>query len=125
MFNYRKYDVEIVRRLVEERLSWPARREAADESNLGCNRAYMDLRRASWTEAKDAYDRENELIARLEASDDPEQEYYAIEDITYEDETLYSLDLGMASTVLALSAAGCVPFSSCNAAAFGGHHAEH
>jgi hypothetical protein len=125
MFSYRKYDIEVVRHLAVERLSWPGRGEAADESYLGCNRAYMDLRRAWWTEAKEAFDRENELIARLEASDDPEEEYYAIEELIYEDENLYSLDFGMASTVLALSAAGRIPFSSCNAGAFGGHHAEH
>ncbi len=34
------------------------------------------------------------------------------------------LDLGVASTVYALSAARCIPYSSCNAAAFGGSHVE-
>jgi hypothetical protein len=124
MFVYRKFDVEVVRELIIERLYWPSREEAKDEGDLGGNRAYMDLRRASWGAAKAAFARENELIARLEASPDPGKEYFEIEDITYEDENLHSLDLGMASTVLALSAAGCVPFSSCNAGAFGGRHVE-
>jgi hypothetical protein len=123
MFNYRKHDVEIVRHLVVESLSWPAPGEAADESDLGCNRAYMDLRRATWAGARLAFERENELIDRLERSDDPEQEYSKIEELTYEDDNLYSLDIGMASTVLGLSAAGCIPLSSCNAGAFGGQHA--
>ena len=124
MFSYKKYDVEIARNLVVENLHWPKAGEAADETGLGLNHAYMDLRRASWEAAKTAFGRENELIARLDSSTDPEQEYEVVEDITYEDEDLYSLDLGMASLVLALSAAGCVPYSSCNAGAFGGHHVE-
>jgi hypothetical protein len=37
---------------------------------------------------------------------------------------MYGLALGVASSVIALSAARCVPFSSCNAGAFGGHHHE-
>jgi hypothetical protein len=124
MFSYRKFDVEIDRRLAVERLSWPGRGEADDESSLGLNRSYMDLRGYTWAEAKQAFEAENELIVRLETSADPENEYYAIEDEIYDH--LYCLDLGMASTVLALSAAKCIPFSSCNAGALdGGHHNEH
>lgn len=37
---------------------------------------------------------------------------------------LYGLDIGVASTVIALSAARCVPFSSCNGGTFGGNHHE-
>jgi hypothetical protein len=37
---------------------------------------------------------------------------------------LYGLDLGVASSVVALSAAHCIPFSSCNAGTFGGYHHE-
>jgi hypothetical protein len=38
------------------------------------------------------------------------------------EEALYGLDLGMASVVLALSAAGCIPFASCNGGP--GHHEQ-
>jgi hypothetical protein len=34
------------------------------------------------------------------------------------------LDIGVASTVLCLSAANCTPLTSCNAGAFGGSHQE-
>lgn len=34
------------------------------------------------------------------------------------------MDIGVASSVVALSSAGCVPFSSCNGGAFGGSHDE-
>jgi hypothetical protein len=37
---------------------------------------------------------------------------------------LYGLDIGVASTVVALSAARCVPFTSCNGGAFGAAHYE-
>jgi hypothetical protein len=40
------------------------------------------------------------------------------------DEGLFGLDLGVASSVVALSAARCIPFSSCNGGAFGDHHEE-
>ena len=125
MFSYRKFDVEVVRNLVIEWLRWPKPGEAADESGLGLNRLYMDLRWASWSAAKVTFAKESALIARIEMSEDPEQAYEDIEDLAYEDEDLISLDLGVASLVLALSAAGCIPFSSCNAGIFGGHHAEH
>ena len=68
---------------------------------------------------------EEELITRIEASANPEDEYDMIEDELYEDpEGMYGLDIGVASAVISLSAARCLPFSSCNAGAFGGNHHE-
>ena len=66
MFSYQRYDVEVVRNLVIEWLRWPAPREAADETGLGLNCAYMDLRWASWSAARAAFAREDALIARIE-----------------------------------------------------------
>ena len=123
MFSYRKFPIEIVRQIDVKKLSWPARGEAMDEGTLGGNRAYMDLRGASWADARQTSEDETQLIARLENADDPEAEYEAIEEKIFE--SFYPLDLGLASTILALSAAKCIPFSSCNAGAFGGQHAEH
>jgi hypothetical protein len=69
---------------------------------------------------------ERELIARIEKAEDHEAERERIDDELYEadGDHLFGLDLGVASTVLCLSAARCVPFTSCNAGAFGGHHHE-
>ena len=54
-----------------------------------------------------------------------EAELESIEESLYESpENLYGLDVGVASTVICLSAAKCVPFSSCNGGAFGGRHQE-
>jgi hypothetical protein len=88
----------------------------------------MDLRNIEPDEPGRVYDLEDEIIERLEASDDPEGEYEIVLEELYEDPDpgLYGLDLGVASTVAALSAVGCVPFASCNAGAFGGlHHERH
>jgi hypothetical protein len=45
MFSYPSFDVDIVRKVNSARLRWPAPGEPADESGLGSNRAYADLRR--------------------------------------------------------------------------------
>lgn len=83
------------------------------------------MRRLSWTEAKRVLAEEARLIARVEAAEDPEGEYEAIGEEEYDQDTdLYGLDIGVASTVVALSAARCVPFTSCNGGAFGGAHYE-
>jgi len=126
MFTYRKFDVVPARDLADGIFGWPEPGEALDDGGLGCNREYADLRRLPWSEARRVYELETALIARMEVSEDPEQEWAVIEDELYDepDEHLYGLDLAVASTVVALSAARCIPFSSCNAGAFGGDHHE-
>jgi hypothetical protein len=125
IFTHTIFEVEIERNVITEHLGWPEPGAASTDSGLGLNRCYADLRRLPWSEAKRVYAREEELVARIAASDDPEEEYEIIEDELYEDpEGIYALDIGLASTVVALSAARCVPFSSCNAGAFGGSHHE-
>jgi hypothetical protein len=125
MFTHSNFEVGIVRRLEGAKLRWPEPGEATDDSGLGCNRLYADLRRLSWTEAKRMFALEGELIARIEISKDSDAECEAIEEELSEgDADLLGLDLGVASTVACLSAARCVPFTCCNAGAFGGHHQE-
>jgi len=125
MFTYPKFDVEIVREVDPASLGWPEPGAAQDETGLGCNRSYFDLRRLTWAEARRTADLERQLIQRIESAPDHEAEYEAIEDELFEsDEGLHGLDLGIAGAVIALSAAGCVPFASCNAGSFGGRHHE-
>ena len=124
-FAYPKFGVEIERCIIPPQLSWPEPGAAMDDTSLGCNRSYLDLRRLTWLEARRVYSIEGEHIARIEASPIPEQEYDHIEDELYDDpEGIYGLDIGIASTVVALSAARCIPFSSCNGGTFGGSHHE-
>ena len=124
-FTYLNFDVEIVREVDVTALRWPASGEAGDDSGLGSNRQYVDLRGLSWTDAKRVFDLEGVLIARIENAEDADAEYEAIGEESYEsDDDLLGLDIGVASTVASLSAARCVPCSSCNGGAFGGHHRE-
>jgi hypothetical protein len=124
----KSFDVEICRKVELEKLGWPAPGAAGAEgmdSGFGGNRAYSDLRSFGWRDARRVLDKEQALIARISASDDPEGEYDEIADELYEDdEGLYGLDLGVAAAVVALSAARCIPFSSCNGGAFGEGHLE-
>jgi len=123
-----EFDVEITFSLSRIKLHWPEYGEAGangEDRGFGGNRNYCDLRSMSWSEARRVYDYERELVDRIEQADDPDEEYVRIEDELYDDPCgLYGLDLGTASSVIALSAARCVPFTSCNAGTFGGKHHE-
>lgn len=120
------FDIEIVRNVSTSLMSWPEPGAAGVENNLGGNRSYTDLRRLPWREARRVFELESQLIDRLAKSADPDNELYEIENELWDeiDGDLYGLDIGVASSVVALSAARCIPFSSCNAGALGGHHAE-
>lgn len=125
MFSSQKFEVNVTRSLSSEGLRWPGRGEASNERNLGCNRAYIDLRGLTWEDAERVFELESTFIERIEAAPDPEQEYAQIEEELYEDdEGLFGLDIGVASTTVALCAAQCVTCSSCNAGAYGGNHHE-
>ena len=123
-FTYRQFEVKIQRRIRTEILSWPQPCEAMNEACLGGNRSYIDLRHLPWREARRVYELEGKYIERLVNSLDIEREYELIEEEMCIGPGIYGLDLGVASTVIALSCAKGIPCSSCNAGVFGGHHAE-
>ena len=126
-FTHRHFDVHIKRHIDLERLSWPKPGEAMDEGDLGCNRCYEDLRCLPWCEARRVYAFEDKCIERILNSTHAEKEYESIiAELADDLDTigLFGLDIGVASAVLALSSARCIPFTSCNAGAFGGNHAE-
>jgi hypothetical protein len=125
MFIGRKFEVAITRSLSNQGLRWPERGEASNERNLGCNRAYVDLRGLTWNDAQRLFELETSLIERIEAATDPDEEREQVEEELYEDdEGLFGLDIGVASTTAALCAARCITCSSCNAGAYGGSHHE-
>ena len=70
MFVHKKFDVEIIRRLDEEALSWPKPGEACLDMGLGGNRSYLDLRQMRWVEARRVLQLEEQLISRIEAAVD-------------------------------------------------------
>jgi hypothetical protein len=115
------FDIKTKRAVDKRKLGWPYR--ATDGAYLGGNQFYCDFRRASWTEVAEALECERFLIERSDSSDDP------LQVLENEDEEevglkLKSLDVGVASTVLALAAARCIPCASCNGGIFGDHHHE-
>jgi len=116
--------VEIVRKIDLSNLAWPSSSQAS--RGLCGNKEYVDFRGYSWTDANRVVTLEEEFIDQIENSNDPQTVYERIVDELYdEDEGLLGLDLGIAGVVVALSAAGCVPFASCNGGVYGGHHHEH
>ena len=125
MFKYPVFDIEIVRRFEVSRLRWPARGQASDGTGLGGNLSYADFRRFSWSDTSRIINKEQELTRNIEvfADSEPDSDSLA-EEIIESERYLHGLDLGVASTVIALSAARCIPFSSCNGGAFGDEHEE-
>ena len=124
MFKHQKFDIEIRRGVDPSKLGWPTNDQTGSDSGFGCNRAYEDLTGRSWVDARTVFELERDLISKIES------EYESLDEESFESELLNAemyldgLDLGVAATVIALSAVGCVPFSSCNAGAFGGDHQE-
>jgi hypothetical protein len=93
MFAYPNFEVELVRELDGSKFTWPEPGDATDDSGVGCNRLYADLRRLSWAEAKRAFELEGRLITRIEISKDIEAEYDAIEEeLCEEDDHLFGLN---------------------------------
>jgi hypothetical protein len=122
---FRKFAIEIERTVDAEALAWPESDMCEDDCNLDCNREYRDLRGASWEDASRVLALEESLLERLKSADDLATTLDSISDELYEDdEGLWGLDIGVASTVMSLSAAGCIPSTSCNGGCFGDHHHE-
>ena len=120
-FRYKKFDVQVKGQVDPRLTSWPKPGQVADGRHPGGNRQYDDLRGCSWSDARDVKELEDEYIHRIEQAYKP----YATE--LFDEEELaeiMGLDVGVASTVAALSAADLIPFTSCNAGAFGGRHHE-
>ena len=103
-----------------EHLVWPKEELREAEDGAVGNRRYSDMRGFTWKDARRALQFEEATLSRfswnLKAAD---------RSLTDQDrfERLHFLDLGVASSVLALSAARCAPVSSCSGAV--GHSEAH
>jgi len=103
-------DVLIERAVDTAALTWPVREIASGSDGESFNRAYVDLRGASWKEVKQVLALEEAILQRLAAESGGERDNEITDD---ESERLFYLDVGVASAALALSAARCVPITSC------------
>lgn len=111
------------------RLRWPRRWEVSgDDAAPAGNQHYQDLTATDWDDVARVLQIEAALVRRIEASADSAGEESRIEieldgRRDEEDRTLlFELDVGVASAVLVLAAAGAVPVASCNGGAFGRVH---
>ena len=140
-FNYQIFDVEIERQVDPSRLTWPTPEEDQEDSSffglLVGNQLYCDLRDISWAVARHVIEIEERCVKHIEESAKPSEigsfvvadaaEFlwdWDLENLWDEIGAVVTLDVGVASTVAALSATGCTPFTSCSAGAFGGWHPE-
>jgi hypothetical protein len=99
-----------------------------DEETMSCedglveNHYYMDLRGLSKTDFDFAWEAETKILAAVEEGLDLEADE-AYDQYIDEMQALWGCDPGVATTVVALSVAGAVPFSSC--ASYPGTHYKH
>ena len=86
----------------------PPKGEARDYPGPDWCRDYVDARGFSLDDARAAIDCERELLAKHAAEEgefEPDED-----DVIAESELIGPFDLGVGSTVIALSALGCVPY---------------
>jgi hypothetical protein len=117
-------DLPLTWNVTKGALRWPEEDECDHDAGLGGNRNYEDMRGMTWPDVDLIMDIENVALTRIFASDKPDEEEGLIEEEFLEDPEWPMFDIGVASLVSALSACGCVPFTSCNGGVFGGarHH---
>lgn len=102
-------------------LAWFEGDEACEGTGLGCNRDYQDLRGMALEDLRQVVDQESDEIKRVLAGEvGCDGCHEGCEECQPE---IQGLELGVVSAVVALSAIGCIPYTSCNGGAFGGEHA--
>lgn len=102
-------------------LHWPSEREFRKwRDGHHANRDFVDVRGAQWSEVRELLDAERRLVAEASLTCSHsgvfmEKLESLAEKSNFRDEFLEipSFDVGIISTVWAISAAGCAPFTSC------------
>jgi hypothetical protein len=114
--------VVVCREIDPRRLGWIEERRAATRQGLPANRHYVDLRGFRRVDLDAVLAEERAGYAALEAAGFSEA---ALDARQRETSILRIVDFGMASTVVALSALGCVPVTSCRGNSLGARRHEH
>lgn len=96
------FELEFVREIRIEELAWIEGEDAADDSGLGCNRHYRDLRATTWSVVDEVIAVERQRFEQSQTRG------------FMDSHEIQELDVGVAGATFALAAAGCVPFASCN-----------
>ena len=121
-FQHKNFDVTVQREIDPRLVLLPMPDAVEDGCCPGGNRDYWDLRGLSWDDARGVMEIEAEYILRIEQAAPMEdaEELFDVEELV----EIMGVDIGVASTVAALSASGFIPCASCNGGAFGGTHHE-
>ncbi len=110
------------RRAVDPRLlGWLDGRRAATRPNFPANHDYVDLRGFTAAHVDTVLEEERAGYEVLAAADDDARAIASVDRARLASALAPMLDFGIASTVLALSALGCVPVMSCRGRALGAH----
>ena len=120
---------QIRREIVVSDLAVLSEEEASNADLDGClagNQHYCDLRSMTFADLAATLEREDELVDSLRAGRDPtalEERFIQQRGTAFEPvDDLWGLDIGVAGAVIALSALGATPVSSCNGAIYGTPH---
>ena len=110
-------------RVSADKLGWPNESLVSGQSYNG-NNFYKDLRGKSWHQAMRAYRLEQDLLFRIANGRTEAEQRLLVSRVTRLERLFDGLDVCTAASVYAISAAGGIPVSSCNAGCFGGWHSE-
>ena len=119
-------DRVVVRRQIDpRRLGWIDQRRAAARRGLPENGQYVDLRGFQRCDLVAVLAEEREGYARLAAAGYSQQAIDQLDARQRQAAIVRIVDFGMAAAVVALSALGCVPVSSCRGNSLGARRHEH
>lgn len=112
----------VARRQVDPRqLGWLRGRRAETRSSFPANRDYVDLRGRTLADLEVQLSLEAAAYDLLAAQDYSARAVDTVEQMQRHSFDVPMLDFGIASTVVALSALGCVPVMSCRGRSLGVH----
>jgi hypothetical protein len=115
--------VKIVRTLDVAKVGHLDENLAASEDGIGLNLAYFDARGWDASEADAGIEEERDLLDRVAATGWITHEANDVLEEHFSDwSELSGIDAGLGGAVLALSAAGATPISSCNGGKIGVEH---
>ena len=119
-------DRVVVRRQIDpRRLGWIDQRRAAAQRGLPENGQYVDLRGFQRCDLVAVLEEEREGYAQLAAAGYSQQAIDQLDARQRQAAIVRIVDFGMAAAVVALSALGCVPVSSCRGNSLGARRHEH
>lgn len=103
-------------------LGWLSGKRALTRSNFPANYEYVDLRGLSLADLERALDDEGRAYALLEAAGFDQRSIDEIDRQRAASSLMSMLDFGVVSAVVAISALGCVPVTSCRGPTLGRRH---